>query len=198
MSWPAFLVAPLLVSFAACRDAPLPAPEELALGTFVMDLQGFAYVRGDTVPIAERLRGTACLRLEHWITLESRHLSWRRHVVLYFPRIPAPTGRLTETFDGLQSRDAFKAHGHLIHPLRNARVISGHADLSAVSIADIRGELRARLAEPTMIGHGFDAPVVVDTTTTHALLTLRGSFRADTGRGEQAECRRWWDPRTRS
>ena len=41
------------------------------------------------------------------------HLSRRRHVVLYFPKIPAPTGWLTETFDGVQFMNAFKAHGHL-------------------------------------------------------------------------------------
>jgi hypothetical protein len=199
----ALWITALLTGLSACRQGPLPVPDELPLGTFVIDLEGVAYVGGDTVHIAERVRGTACLRLGNAVLLDSRDLS-RRRFLFFFPNIPAPTGRRTVAFKWPESPDVFEADGHLNHgPLMHRgvssslHVISGSADLSAASSADIRGELRARLAEPVLIGDGIDAVTVVDTTTTRALMTLRGSFRADTGRGEQCEFRRWWELRRR-
>ena len=205
LSRPAFRIAAVLIGLASCRDEPLPAPGELAPGTFVIDLDGVAYVRGDTMRVAERVRGTACVRFGSWVLLESRDLS-RRMFVFHFPNIPAPTGRRTVMFSWPESVNAFEPTGHLNHgPLMrrglasSLQVITGQADLSTVSLADIRGELRARLAEPVMIGQHPDAVTVVDTTTTRGLFTLRGVFRADTGRGEQCEFQRWWErPSTRS
>jgi hypothetical protein len=193
-------IAALLVALAACRDRPLPAPNELALGTFVIDLHGVAYLRGDTVHVAERLRGTACMHVENGVSLDSRDLA-RRRFFFHFPNLPAPTGRRTVVFRGPELLNAPEPTGHLNHDplmrrgLSSLLVITGEATLSTASLADVRGELRVRLAEPVLIGHGIDAVRVVDTNTTRALMSLRGSFRADTGRGEQCEFRRWWDLR---
>jgi hypothetical protein len=191
-----FWIAALLAGLTSCREGPLPAPSELAPGTFVVDLEGVAYLRGDTVRIAERLRGTACVRFGNWVLLDSRDLS-RRRFSFHFPNLPAPTGRRTVPFNGPEVVDAVGPTGHLNHVplmhrgLSSLAIITGQADLSTVSLADVRGELRARLAEPVIIGHGIDAVQVVDTSTTRGLMTLRGSFRADTGRGEQCESPRW-------
>src|SRR5688500_16722860 len=143
----AFCIAGLVIGLATCRDGPLPAPHELPLGTFVIDLDGVAYLGGDTVRIAERLRGTACRPFEDWLWLDSRDLRQRRFA-FHFPRIPAPTGRVMAAFKGPRPPGPFDARGHLNHPLvaYSWHFISGHADLSAASIADIRGELRGRLA----------------------------------------------------
>lgn len=148
MSGAAVGMAVLLGGLVACRG-PVPPPGELALGTFVADLDGIAYTVRDTVRITERVQGTACL-LGDFVLLDSRDMS--RRFLFFFPAVATPTARHPL---GRGTR----AEGHLNHsPLMrrggftSLLAVGGHVDLVAVSPDDIRGELRVRLAQPVSTG----------------------------------------------
>jgi len=170
----------LLAALVACRG-PVPPPGDLALGTFVADLDGVAYTVRDTVRIRERVQGTACV-LGDFVLLDSRDMS--RRFLFFFPQVAAPAAR-HPLARGTQ------AEGHLNHsPLMHRGgftsliAVGGHVDLVAASPEDIRGELRVRLAQTVMTGPGRDDYV---TDTTAGVVALNGSFRAVRRRPERCD-----------
>lgn len=173
-------MAAFLGGLVACQG-PVPPPGELALGTFVADLDGVAYTPRDTVRITERVQGTACL-LGDFVLLDSRDFS--RRFLFFFPAVATPAARHPL---GVGAR----ANGHLNHsPLMrrggftSLLAVGGHVDLVAVSPDDIRGELRVRLAQSVSTGRGRD-DVVADTTA--GVVALSGSFRAVRRRPERCD-----------
>ena len=173
----AFCVVAVLAALVGCRR-PIPPPHELALGTFIADLNGLTYTPRDTVRIRERVEGTACL-LGDFVLLDSRDFS--RRFLFFFPNITTPSARHPL---GLDTR----ANGHLNHaPLMrrggftSLNAVGGYVDLVAFSPGDIRGGLRIRLAQAVM-RDGDRHDLVADTSA--GVVALTGSFRADTRRGE--------------
>ena len=180
MSRASILLTALLGSLIACRG-PVPPPGDLALGTFVADLDGVAYTVRDTVRIRERVQGTACL-LGDFVLLDSRDMS--RRFLFFFPQVARPAARHPLA-------RGTPAEGHLNHsPLMHRGgftsliAVGGHVDLLSASPNDIRGELRVRLAQTIMMGPGRN-DYAVDTTL--GVVALNGSFRAVRRRPEQCD-----------